>query len=148
MRDDRGGGTVGKIPDHLNGPMTVEGREIRFGSVTLDDLKSPGSDLRLVALTKFRNQAMVPFDQGDASRGRFEDMCRESPHAGTDFHKMITRPRLQSRNDRTCQIRIQKEVLTQHFAGPYPDLIKAGAEFGFRHGNIHKALKRLVPAVM
>ena len=105
--------------------MTIEGKQVAFCPITLDDLKTTGGDLSPVAPPQFGNKTMIPLDQCNAAGGSFQDMGRERPHSGTDFHKMIIPPRLQTGDNRPCQIRIEKKILPQHFAWPDPYLIKA-----------------------
>ena len=126
----------------------MEGKEIGFRPVTLPDLETPGLDLRGMALAKLCSETVIPLDQCDAPRGRVEDVRGERAHAGPHLDKMVTRLRIKTGDDGLGQVRIEEEILPEHLARPHADLLESGAKFCFGHGKIHKALRRLVPAVI
>jgi hypothetical protein len=99
-----------------------------------------------MALAKLRDKTVIAFDQGDAPGGRLQDVRGERPHARTNLDKVISGLGIKACDDRLGEIRIEKEILTEHLARTHPDLLETGTEFGFGHGKIHKALSRLVPA--
>ena len=88
---------------------------------------------------------MVTLDQSDPSGGRCEDVYCQGSHARTNFHEMIPRGGFQIGDNRTGQIRIEQEILTEHLARTHPDFIETGTEFGFGHGGIHNPLSHLLP---
>ena len=79
---------------------------------------------------------MITLDQGNTPCRRCQDVGRQGPHAGTDLHKMIPLPRFQIGNDGLCKIRIEEEILTEHFARTHTNLVETGAEFCLGHGTM------------
>ena len=75
-------------------------------------------------------------------------MRGECPHSGPNLDKVISGLGIESGDNRLGQVRIEKEILTEHLARPQPDLLETGAEFCFRHGSILKSSKTLVPAAI
>jgi hypothetical protein len=128
--------------------VAVKGEEVGFRPVTLPDLETAGLDLRGMALAKLRGETVIPLDQRDAPRGRVEDVRGECAHAGPHLDKMVARLRVETGDDGLGQVRIKEEILPEHLARPHTDLLESGAKFCFGHGKIHKALRRLVPAVI
>ncbi len=77
---------------------------------------------------------MIPLDQGDPARRRFQDVNCQRSHSRPDLDKMIARLRIKIGDDGAGKVSIEEKILAEHLARTHPDLIKTGAKFGFGHG--------------
>jgi hypothetical protein len=91
---------------------------------------------------------VVSLDKCDTPGGGGQNVNGERSHTGADLDQMIALGGLKIGDDCAGKVGIEEEILTEHLARPHPDLVETGAEFGFGHRGIHKALGRLVPVTI